>query len=95
MDTTEKYVVWPIYFDKNASKKTGRRIPRNIAVKHPKAELIYRAAQKLELNPTKMDKKSHPSRWWDKEGCVLVDKKKSKTETLYDIAQIIYEKNKL
>ena len=89
----EKYIIWPIYFDKRVSKKRGRRVSKEMAISHPNTDLIYRAAQKLGLNP-KMEKKSYPSRWWEKEGCVLVDKKKSKTEILHDIAKIIYEKSK-
>lgn len=87
----EKYVIWPIYFDKNASKKKGRKVSRSLAVKHPNVDVIHRAAQKLGLNP-KMERKSYPSRWWEKEGCIMVDKKKSKTEILHDLVKVISEK---
>lgn len=89
----EKYILWPAYFDRNVSRKKGRRVSREMAISHPNVDTIYKAAQKLGLNPKK-EQKSYPSRWWKKEGCILVDRKKSKTEILQDIARIISEKSK-
>jgi len=89
----EKYIIWPVYFDRNVSRKKGRRVSKGMAVAHPNIDSIYKAAQKLGLNP-QLEQKSYPSRWWKREGCILVDKKKSKTEILQDIAKIISEKYK-
>jgi len=93
MADRENYILWPVYFDRSVSRKRGRRVAREMAVSHPSMDVIYKAAQKLGLNP-KIEKKSYPSRWWKKEGCILVDRKKSKTEILHDIAKIISEKSK-
>ena len=83
----DKWVLWPIYFDLKASRK-GRKLPKNLAMNDPNVEEIYKAAKKLGLNPIK-EEKSYPSRWWRKEGRVLVDKKDSKMKTLRKVAEII------
>jgi len=93
MADRDSYILWPIYFDKKVSRKKGRRVAREMAVSHPSVDAIYKAAQKLGLNP-RIEKKSYPSRWWKKEGCILVERKKSKTEILQDVAKIILEKSK-
>ncbi|MEA2054469.1 MAG: signal recognition particle subunit SRP19/SEC65 family protein [Candidatus Thermoplasmatota archaeon] len=81
----EKYVLWPIYFDRRKTKKEGRRIPRDNAVPNASVEEIMNAARKMGLNPQK-EEKAYPGRWWKKEGCVLVDRTKKKTKILKDIA---------
>lgn len=84
----DKWVVWPIYIDAAASRGEGRKISREHAIKNPTADDILKAARKLGLNPVKEDK-AYPKRWWRKEGCVYVEKKFSKTETIRKIAEII------
>ncbi len=83
-----KWVIWPVYFDAEVGREKGRKIPKELAVKHPTIDEIYRAAKKLGLNPVK-EEKAHPKRWWRKEGRILVDKKGRKTEIIRKIAEII------
>ena len=85
----EKWVLWPIYFDSHAPRKR-RKIPKNLAIGNPSIEEIFKAAKKLGLSPIK-EEKSYPSRWWRKEGCILVDKKEKKTKIIKKIAEIIKE----
>lgn len=82
-----KWVLWPIYFDLKAPRK-GRKLPKNLAVNEPNVEEIYKAAKKLGLNPIK-EEKAYPSRWWRREGRILVDKKESKMEIMRKVAEII------
>ncbi|RLF47316.1 MAG: signal recognition particle protein Srp19 [Thermoplasmata archaeon] len=84
----DKWVLWPIYFDIDASKKEGRKVGKELAVKNPTADEIFRAAKKLGLNPVK-EEKAYPKRWWRKEGRVLVEKKGRKTDIIKRIAEII------
>ena len=84
-----KWVIWPIYFDADASRLEGRRVPKELAVKNPTADDILKAAKKLGLAAIKEEKAAYPSRWWRKEGSVLVGKKFSKTATIRQIAEII------
>ncbi len=83
----DKWVLWPIYFDLKASRK-GRKLPKNLAINEPNVEEIYKAAKKLGLNPIK-EEKAYPSRWWRREGRILVDKKESKMEIMRKVAEII------
>ncbi|MEF8878963.1 MAG: signal recognition particle subunit SRP19/SEC65 family protein [Candidatus Thermoplasmatota archaeon] len=82
----DKYVVWPIYFDKNVSRKLGRKVSKKQAVENPKAEDVVKAAKKLDLQPVLEKNKRYPSHHWKKTGRVLVEKKWEKSKTLKKIA---------
>jgi signal recognition particle subunit SRP19 len=82
----DKYVVYPIYFDKSVSRLSGRRVPIKNAVDKPSLEDISKAAKSLGLNPVLEKEISYPSRNWKKEGRVLIDKKDSKIKLLGQIA---------
>jgi signal recognition particle subunit SRP19 len=82
----EKYVIWPVYFDKSASKLAGRKISKKNAIEKPSIEDIAKAAKSLGLNPVLEKNVAHPSRHWKKEGRVLIDKKDSKSKLLKQIA---------
>lgn len=84
----DKWVVWPIYFDAEASRKEGRKIPKELAIKNPNIDEIFKVAKKLGFNPLK-EEKAYPKRWWRKEGRILVDKKGRKLEIIKRIAEII------
>ena len=83
----DKYVVWPIYFDKSVSRLNGRKVSKKNAVEKPTMENIAKAAKSLSLNPVLEKEASHPSHHWKKEGRVLVDKKGSKSKLLVQIAK--------
>ena len=38
-----KWVIWPVYFDAEVGREKGRKIPKELAVKHPTIDEIYRA----------------------------------------------------
>ena len=82
----DKYVVWPVYFDKSVSKLGGRKVPKKNAVEKPSLEGIAKAAKSLGLNPVLEKNCAHPSRHWKKDGRLLVDKKGSKSKILVQIA---------
>ena len=83
----EKYVVYPIYFDKTISRLTGRRVARKYAIEKPNIENISKAAKSLSLNPVLEKNCAFPSKHWKKEGRVLIDKKDSKSKLLVQIAK--------
>ena len=85
----DKYVVWPIYFDKSASRLAGRKVSKKQAVEKPNVEAISKAAKSLGLNPVLEKNCAHPSRHWKKEGRVLIDKKDSKSKLLTKIANCL------
>jgi len=82
----DKYVVWPIYFDKSVSKLGGRKISKKHAVEKPSLENIAKAAKSLGLHPVLEKNCAHPSKHWKKEGRILVDKKEPKSKILLQIA---------
>ncbi len=82
----DKYVVYPIYFDKSVSKLAGRKVSKKQSIEKPNIEDIEKAAKSLGLNPVLEKNIAHPSRHWKKEGRVLIDKKDSKTKLLKQIA---------
>ncbi len=82
----DKYVVWPIYFDKSISRLAGRKVSKKHAVEKPTAENISKAAKSLGFNPILEKECAHPSKNWKKDGRVLIDKKDSKSKLLVKIA---------
>lgn len=82
----EKYVIWPVYFDKSVSRLSGRKVAKKYAVEKPNIEDISKAAKSLGLNPILEKDAAHPSKPWKKEGRVLIDKKDSKSKLLTQIA---------
>lgn len=84
------YVVWPSYFDKNLSKKDGRKLPKNLALDHPKFEEIKKALESIEIN-YQIEKNSKYPKEQGKEGRNLgrfiVEKKFSKNEILRKISK--------
>ena len=83
----EKYVVWPVYFDRSVSRISGRKVSKKEAVEKPSAENIAKAAKSLGLNPILEKEAMHPSKNWKKEGRVLIDKKDSKSKLLRQISK--------
>ncbi len=85
----QKYVVYPIYFDKTVSRLKGRRVPNKYAVEKPSTEGILKAAKILSLNPILENENFHSSRPWRRDGRVLIDKKDSKNKLLIQIAKVL------
>jgi signal recognition particle subunit SRP19 len=83
----DKYVIWPIYFDKSKSRGGGRKVPIKYAVEKPEIEDIAKVAKSLDLNPILEKNYSHPSRVLRKEGRILIDKRDSKSRLLVKIAK--------
>jgi len=82
----DKYIIWPVYFDKSVSRLNGRKISKKHAVEKPSLDDIKKAAKSLGLNPEVEENASYPGRFWKKEGRVIVDKKDSKIKILRKIA---------
>ena len=83
----DRYIIWPVYFDRSTPRKHGRRICHKYAVEKPDLETIFKAAKSLGLNPTIENNAAYPSKPWKKTGRVLVDKKEKKSKILLRIAK--------
>ncbi|MHC1586842.1 MAG: signal recognition particle protein Srp19 [Candidatus Hecatellaceae archaeon] len=86
-----KIIVWPPYFDASKSRREGRKLPRRLCVPTPHLSEIVRAAELLGLNPQFKPEARYPRSWWVESGYVVVDKLKSKQETLRRIAEKLAE----
>jgi signal recognition particle subunit SRP19 len=82
----DKYVVYPIYFDKTISRMSGRKLNKKNSVDKPSIDNITKAAKSLGLNPVFEKNISYPSRHWKKDGRILIDKKDTKIKLLKQIA---------
>ena len=85
----DKYVIWPIYFDKSYSRSQGRKTSKKHSKEKPSIEDIAKIAKSLKLNPILEKDQSHPSRHWKQEGRILVDKKGSKSEIINQISKML------
>ena len=84
-----KYVIYPLYFDKTSSRLNGRKIAKKYAIEKPSLENIAKAAQTLKLNPILEKDKTHSSKPFKKEGRILIDKRGPKTKLLKQIANLL------
>ncbi len=89
MRQQDKVIVWPVYFDSTKTRKSGRRIPKNLAVPSPNILEIKEAAKKLGIDCDFVADLAHSKTPWLKTGMLLMKKSKSKEETLRNIARQI------
>ena len=86
------YVIWPSYLDKNLSKKDGRKLPKNLALDHPKFDEIKKALELIGINHQIEKNSKYPKEQGRDDrnlGRFLVEKKFSKNEILKKISKEI------
>jgi signal recognition particle subunit SRP19 len=66
------FILYPQYFDSTISRAQGRRVPRDMARKAPKAIDVFHAAQKAGFDPELDPEHHHPAFWHLKAGRVLI-----------------------
>ena len=88
----DKWVIWPVYFDKSASRLSGRRISKKYAIEKPLLENIAKTAKQLGIHPILEKNCCHPKKHWKKEGRLLVDHSEPKSKILLNIAKNYYLK---
>jgi signal recognition particle subunit SRP19 len=89
MPKMSQRVIWPANIDALKTRKEGRIISKNDAIKSPNIGEIETAAKELGLNPTCEPSKSYPRSWWEKSGRVSIDNTMSRHEAAKMIAQKI------
>ena len=82
----DKFIIWPIYFDKTVSRLQGRKVPKKLAVEKPVLEDIVKAVKSLGLNPQLEKSARHPKHHWKQGGRILINQKDTKTKLLKQIA---------
>ncbi len=86
-------VIYPSYFDTRLSRKEGRRVPKSLAIKNPSINEIITAASSFGEVLAERDK-ARPSRWYKREGRILIKYEGSKEELLKKIGQKLREMRK-
>ena len=75
----DRISIWPGYFDLKSSRRSGRRVPKDSAVRKPNLEGLFMAARSVGLRKVKREEKiSHPKRPHEKEGRLWVSRSGAK-----------------
>ena len=83
-----KIVLWAEYFDRELTRKEGRRVPKKLARSSPKVEVIQRTARDLGYNAIIDPGVAYPRHWWKRDGRVLIhDAAKPKSAVILEIAE--------
>ncbi|GBF36358.1 MAG TPA: signal recognition particle protein Srp19 [Methanothermococcus okinawensis] len=85
----KEIVIWPVYIDREKSRKEGRRIPQSLGVKNPKLENIYKTLKKMGYSAEIVRNKCYPRIHWELCGYikVKVENSTSKSELLKEICK--------
>jgi len=85
----KEFVIWPVYIDRERSRKEGRRVSKSLGVKNPKLENIYKTLKRMGYSPEMVRDKCHPRRHWEPSGYikVKVEEGTSKLELLKEICR--------
>jgi len=86
MRKQDKAIIWPAYFDQTKTRKNGRRVPKSLAVQHPKIAEVAMAVERLGLKHELAPDAGYPRTPWLKTGMILVEKKGSKEQIIRKIA---------
>jgi signal recognition particle subunit SRP19 len=86
MRKQDKIIIWPAYFDQTKTRKKGRRVPKSLAVQHPKIVEVKVAVERLGLKHEFAPEAGYPKAPWLKTGMIMVEKKGSKERVIRKIA---------
>ncbi len=91
MRIKDAYIIWLNYLDRRLTKKEGRKLPKNQAVKSPSLEELARAAQKAGYRVREKRRARYPSSWWIDSGYIVIEKPQdeNKLSTIKRIAKEI------
>jgi signal recognition particle subunit SRP19 len=96
MRKQDKTIIWPIYFDSSRTRKKGRRVSKNMAVKSPKINEIANVASKLGFQYEIIPEVSYPKKPWINTGLLLIEKKFTKEQLIKKIAmKLLKNRNNL
>jgi signal recognition particle subunit SRP19 len=87
MRKQDRAIIWPAYFDASKTRKSGRRVPKSLAIPNPKVEELQTAARRLGLKSEVVALVSYPKVPWQKMGSMLVEKKTSKEQIIKKLAR--------
>ena len=94
MKDYDHQIVWLDYFNRNLSRKKGRKISKNISVYDPTIQELIGASESLELDFSEEDTNSqarYPRRAFVKSGYIMISKSEKKTSVVNQIAKKMFE----
>jgi len=86
MRKQNRAIIWPAYFDQTKTRKNGRRVPKSLAVQHPKIVEIKMAVERLGLKHEFTPEAGYSKTPWLKTGMIMVEKKGPKEQIIRKIA---------
>ena len=88
MKDYERQIIWLDYFNKQLSRRKGRRVNKDKAVFDPKIDELEQSAKSSGYNPkeTSIDT-NFPRRAYVRSGYIVVNKKHSKSKVINTIGQ--------
>jgi len=94
MKDYDHQIIWLDYFNKNLSRKKGRKVEKNISVYDPTIQELIGASKSLELEISDENinnQARYPRRSFVKSGYVMISKSKNKSTIVNQIAKKIIE----
>ena len=81
-----KTVIWPANLDSTKTRKSGRKIPKGLAVQSPRLDELDGAASTLSIEHEIIPAKGRPRTWWEKGGYLILNKSAPKSELIRSLA---------
>ncbi len=94
MKDYDHQIIWLDYFNKNLSRKKGRKIAKNISVYDPTMQELIDASKTLELDLSEENinnQARYPRRSFVKSGYVMISKKEKNSTVVNQIAKKMIE----
>lgn len=94
MKDYDHQIVWLDYFNKNLSRKKGRKVSKDISVYDPTMQELIGASKTLELDFSEEDLNNqarYPRRAFVKSGYIMIAKKDKKSSVVNQIAKKMIE----
>ncbi|HEX2304992.1 MAG TPA: signal recognition particle subunit SRP19/SEC65 family protein, partial [Nitrososphaeraceae archaeon] len=94
MKDYDHQIIWLDYFNKNLSRKKGRKVGKNISVYDPTMQELIGASKTLELDFSEENinnQARYPRRSFVKSGYVMIPKREKKTTVVTQIAKKMIE----
>jgi signal recognition particle subunit SRP19 len=94
MKDYDHQIIWLDYFNKNLSRKKGRKVGKNNSVYDPMMQELIDASKTLELDLSEENinnQARYPRRSFVKSGYIMISKKEKKSTVVNQIAKKMIE----
>lgn len=94
MKDYDHQIVWLDYFNKNLSRKKGRKVSKNISVYDPTMQELIGASKTLEFDFVEENinnQARYPRRAFVKSGYIMISKRDKKSSVINQIAKEMIE----